>query len=188
MKAKHILALVIIVAVGTLTAVIWSHLRHQEPAAILETMPGGVDLALTDLHYTHNEDGQKRWVLDAKSAEYQRQSQLVSLAALHVDFFDAGPFAELNVTAGQGTLDQNTNRIELWEHVEVTSSRGDNLTTERLNYNEQARRLSTEEPLVYQGPGLKVTGVGLDVDIDRGYLVVKKNVRAVFQPAANGSR
>jgi len=188
LKAKHILALVILVAVGTLTAVIWSHLRQQEPTAILETMPGDVDLALTDLHYTNNEDGKKRWVLDAKSAEYQRQSQLVSLAALHLNFFDAGPFAELNVTAGQGTLDQNTNRIELWEHVEVTSSRGDNLTTERLNYNEQARRLSTEEPLVYQGPGLKVTGVGLEVEIDRGYLVVKKNVRAVFLPAANGSQ
>lgn len=186
MKFRRVLALVIVLAVVSLTVVIWRHLANQSPEELIEALPENVDLALTDLHYTHNEEGRQRWVLDAENAAYQKQSSRLDLDNIDLRFFDAGQFGEVSLRAQEGSFDQAANEINLWDEVVLETSRGDKLTTERLRYEEATGLLSSNDPFRYSAPGLDLSGAGFRLDVERGYLLVEKNVQAILMPAESG--
>lgn len=180
---RRLLALLILISVVTLTVVIYRHLQQQSPEAILSMLPDDIDLALEDLHYTQTEDGRRRWTLDADKAEYQRDNRLAKLEAVKLLFYDTGQFGDLTLQADQGQLAQETSQIDIWGNVIITTGRGDQLFTERLHYDDQARRLSTEEPIRFLSAQIELTGIGLQIDIDQGRMLVKDNVWMLLSPA-----
>lgn len=179
---RHLLALLILISIVVLTTVIYRHLQQQSPEEILSMLPEDIDLALEDLHYTQNEDGQRRWTLDADTAEYQRDSSLAKLEAVKLLFYATGQFGDINLRADKGQLAQDTRQIDLWGNVILKTERGDQLFTERLHYDDPIRQLSTEDPIRLLSPQLELTGTGLQVDIDQGRMLVKDNVWMVLYP------
>ena len=182
---RRLLALLILVSVVALTTIIYRHLQQQSPEEILSMLPENIDLALEDLHYTQNEEGQRRWTLDADKAEYQRDSSLAKLEVVKLLFYEAGQFGDLRLQADQGQLEQETSQVEVWGNVVLTTGRGEQLFTERLHYNDKARQLSTEDPIRFLSPQAELTGTGLQIDIDQGRMLVKKNVWMLLYPASS---
>ena len=180
---RRLLALLILICVVVLTTVIYRHLQQRSPEEILSMLPEDIDLALEDLHYTQNEDGQRSWTLDADKAEYQRDSSLAKLEVVKLLFYDAGQFGDLSLHANQGQLAQETSQVDVWGNVILTTGRGDQLFTERLHYDDQVRQLSTEDPIRFLSPQLELTGTGLQIDIDQGRMLVKKDVLMLLYPA-----
>lgn len=181
---RCLLALLVLISVIALTTVIYRHLQQRSPEEILNLLPDDIDLALEDLHYTQNEDGRRSWTLDADKAEYQRDSSLAKLEAVKLRFYAAGQFGDINLRADEGQLAQDTRQVDIWGNVILTSGRGDQLFTERLHYDDQARQLSTEEPIRYISPQLELTGTGLQIDIDQGRMVVNTKVWMRLFPAS----
>lgn len=184
MKLKHWLGLAILVAVGTLSVVLWRYQRQKSPAELVEMLPQGVDLALQQLHYTQNENGRPSWTLDAESAAYQRDSSLVDLTAVEMHYFEAGQFGDVDLRADHGRLDQQQQQIELWGQVEVVTDQDQRLLTERLHYDDSLGLLRTAEPFRYRSPQLDMTGIGLRVFLDEGRLQVASQVRTTIHPMA----
>ena len=180
---RHLLALLILISIVGLTTVIYRHLQQQGPEEILSMLPENIDLALEDLHYTQNENGQRRWTLDADTAEYQRDSSLAKLEAVRLQFYRAGEFGDINLRADQGQLAQDTRQVDLWGNVILQTERGEHLFTEKLHYDDQIRQLSTEDPIRLLSPQLELTGTGLQVDIDQGRMLVKDKVWVMLYPA-----
>ena len=183
-KFRHVLAVLILLSVIALGLVIWRHVQQQAPKELLSGLPEDIDLALADLHYTQNENGRRSWSLNAAKAEYQRDSSQVKLAVVDLVFYQAGQFGETELRANEGQLEQNSRQIDVWGDVELTTERGDQLFTDRLHYDDQLRRLSTDSPIRYLSSQLELTGIGLQLDIDRGRLLVKDRVRVELNPAA----
>ncbi|MCK4502193.1 MAG: LPS export ABC transporter periplasmic protein LptC [Desulfuromonadales bacterium] len=179
---RRILALVIVVSVVVLTTVIYRHLQQQNPEEILNMLPDNVDLALQALHYTHNEGGQRSWTLDADKAEYQRDSGVAKLDAVKLQFYHAGKFGAVELQADQGQLNQETRQVDLVGNVVLTAEKGEQLFTDQLHYDDQNRQLSTAESIRVLSPQVDLTGIGMVVDIDRGSLLIKKQVRMVLYP------
>ena len=146
-------------------------------------LPEDIDLALEDLHYTQTEDGRRRWTLDADKAEYQRDNSLAKLEAVKLLLYDAGQFGDLTLQADQGQLAQETSQVDVWGNVILTTGRGDQLFTERLHYDDQVRQLSTEDPVRLLSSQIELTGIGLQIDIDQGRMLVKEDVWMLLSPA-----
>lgn len=174
---RRVLAILILGSVLVLAIVLWRHLERQASEDILAALPKQVDLSLEKMHYTQNEDGQRRWTLSADKVEYQRDNSQALLEKVHLVLYRAGQFGEVILDAGQGRLEQAEQQIEVWDHVVIRTSRQEQLFTEKLHYDGRRQRLSTDEPIRLQTPQLKLTGKGLQVDLDQGRLLVKKDVR-----------
>jgi len=175
---RRILALLILGSVAVLAVVLWQFLARQSPEDLLDALPKQVDLALDQLHYTQNEDGARSWTLSADKAEYQRDSGQALLDRVHLIFYRAGDFGEVTLDAGQGSLDQNQQQIEVWDRVTVRTGRQEQLLTERLHYDGRQQAINSEAPLRLVTPRMELTGVGFQVDLVQGRLLVKKAVRA----------
>ncbi len=180
---RRILAVVIVVSIIVLTGVVYRHLQ-QDPQEALKTLAENVDLALDDFHYTQNEDGKRVWTLDADRAEYLGGTSLATLDVVRLIFYEQGDLGDVHLTADRGELHEDTQQVDLYGHVVVTTDRGDRLITDSLHFDDRRRRLTTADPITITSKEVRLTGVGLQVDIDQGRMVVKENVHTLFYPAA----
>ncbi len=180
---RRLLAVLILLSSVVLTTVIYRHLQQKSPEEILSMLPENIDLAVSDLHYTQNEEGQRSWTLDADTAEYERDSGLAKLTVVKLLFYNAGEFGELTLQSDYGQLEQETRQVDVWGDVRIETEGGEQLFTERLHYDDQLRQLSTDEPIRLLSSDVDLTGVGLWVDIDQGRMIVKEKVRVILYPS-----
>ncbi len=180
---RRLLAILILISIVALTTVIYRHLQQKNPEELLNMLPEDIDLALEDLHYTQNEEGQRRWTLEADKAEYQRDSNLAKLETVRLQFYKTEQFGDISLQADHGQLAQDTRQVDVWGNVILKAGRGDQLFTERLHYDDKIRRLSTEAPIRFLSSQLELTGSGLQIDIDQGRMLVKEKVWMMLYPA-----
>ena len=183
LNLRRLLAILILIAVLFLGTVIWRHLRQQRPEDLLNALPKQIDLALEQLHYTQTEEGRRRWTLDADKAEYQRQQGQVSLKTVQLTLFEAGRLGQVRLQADQGLLDQEERQVEVWGNVIIKTERGEQLYTERLHYDDQQRRLHTDEPVRLLSERMELTGIGMQIDLEQEQLLIKKDVWMLLLPA-----
>jgi len=188
LNLRRILALLILVSIIALTVVIYRYVQQQDPKEILNVLPEDIDLALNDLHYTQNEEGQRRWTLDADKAEYQRGSSLAKLDAVKLLFYSTEEYGNINLRANQGELMQETRQVDVWGNVILKTERGEQLLTERLHYDDLNHQLTTDDPIKFLSSQLELTGTGLQIDIDLGRMRVKKNVWMKLYPTDSEKR
>ena len=181
-KLKQLLALLILLSVIALGVVIWRHLEQQSPEEIVKLLPENIDLALENLHYTQNEDGRRRWTLDADKAEYLKDSSQVMLESVSLLYYQAGSFGDVMLKADRGRLDQDSRQIDVWGAVVMTTETKEQLFTEHLHYDDQLHRLSNTDPFRFLSSQLELTGTGLQIDIDQSRLLVKEKVMATLYP------
>jgi len=188
LSLRRWLALLIFISVVALAVVVWREFRQQSPEEILAALPKQIDLSLEQLHYTQNEDGQRSWTLDADKAEYQRDESQALLDRVRLQFYHAGEAGDIQLEAEHGVLQQEARQVEVWGRVVVKTARGEQLFTERLQYNDQQRQLTTDEPVRIITPQMELTGTGLQVDLDSGRLEVKDDVWMLLLPAERKKR
>lgn len=179
---RRLLAVLILVAVLALGGALWRHLQQQSPRQLLEALPKQVDLALDQLHYTQNEDGQRSWTLDADNAEYSRDSGQAMLDAVRLTMYDAGQFDEVKLTADKGALEQERQQVEVWGNVSVRTEKGQQLYTERLRYDGQQRQIVTAAAVRVVSPRMELKGTGMQIDLDSGHLLLKNDVWMLLLP------
>lgn len=185
-KLSRLLGLLILLAVVVLTLMIGRQVSRQPEPEELEALPADVDLALQDLHYTQTEDGQQRWTLDAEQARYLKDSSLVHLQGVGMEFYRTGRFGDVQLVSREGRFNEETRQVEVWGNVVVTTGRGEQLFTERLRYNAAEQRLSTAEAVRMLAPGMDLRGIGMQVDLARGRLLLRKEVRMRIDPETAG--
>ncbi len=180
---RRLLAFLILLSSVVLATVIYHHLQQRSPKEVLSMLPENIDLAVSDLHYTQNEEGQRRWTLDADVAEYERDSGLAQLSVVKLLFYDAGDFGDITLWSDQGQLAQETRQVDVWGNVRIETAGGEQLFTERLHYDDQPRQLSTEDPVRLLSSDMELTGVGLWIGIDQGRMIVKNQVEVILYPS-----
>ncbi len=180
---RRILAFIIIVSVVIVTTVIYRNMQQLAPEEILNLLPDDVELALQDLHYTQNENGQRSWTLDADKAEYIRDRNLAKLDTVKLQLFKTEKFDAVVLQADKGQLEQDTRQVDLWDNVVITATNGEQLFTDRLHYDDNIRQISSEKNVLIRSPRFELTGVGMVVEIDKGRLLLKKQVRLVLYPS-----
>jgi KDO2-lipid IV(A) lauroyltransferase len=124
----------------------------------------GPSSVLAGLTLRETEDGRLRWILTADSSETWEQPNQTLVKRLHVDFYDPHSVVSSVLTSDEGLVLRSTNDLTARGNVRLVSRDGDTLTTERLDWNNLAGRLSTDQPFRLAGPDGALTGVGFESD------------------------
>ena len=148
--------------------------------AVLEKLPENVDLGLDRVHYSQNEEGRKKWVLDADRAAYQRKESELSLSGVELVFFNAGEFGDLKLSAKSGVLFQQEQLIDLEGDVRIHAENGASFATDRLHYDFKRRRARTDAPVRIRSEKLDIRGEGMTLDLERGQMKLLSKVHALL--------
>lgn len=114
------------------------------------------------LSLTEIQDGDRRWVLEAQKADFQKDRLTVVISGVRVEFF--GPDEHLYVKAEEGLLQTKTRVLTLRGQVEM-EFKDLTVKTSVATYLPAERELLAPEDLILETPRLKVQGKGLRVDL-----------------------
>jgi LPS export ABC transporter protein LptC len=124
------------------------------------------------LSLTEIQEGDKRWVLEAKKADFHPDRDTVSISDVRVEFF--GPGEELRVKADEGLFNTKNRILTLKGQVEM--QRGDlTIKTSVATYIPTERVLVAPEHVVITDPSLKVEGKEVRVELAAKKLIVAQH-------------
>jgi LPS export ABC transporter protein LptC len=161
-----VLGTVIVLGLGA-----WGLFGHQTPPpppkpAQVKT-PRMEGLSLTEI-----QEGDKRWVLEAKKADFHPEQATVSISGVRVEFF--GPGEDIRVKADEGIFHTKTRVLTLKGHVEM--KRGDlTIQTSEATYLPSERVLLAPEDVVIIDPRLKVEGKEVRVELATKKLIIAQH-------------
>jgi LPS export ABC transporter protein LptC len=170
---------VIIVAVGGYLLFGGSGDEDEEIIQEMKQAAETADLSLEEIHYVETKGDKKEWELRAKSGQHFRQDDYTTLQDLTVTFY-AEEGRIVTLTGNEGSM-KGRKEIEVRGDVVITSSDGYRVTTDSLRYEEEKRRISTEDPIRLEGEGFLVKGVGVVVDLKTQKLFILRKVQTVIE-------
>ncbi len=160
-----------------------AHVDEEEIIPEVKEVQKGVaataDLTLEDIHYVETKGKKKEWELRAKSGQHFRQDDYTTLEDLTVTFYAEGGRI-ITLKGGKGSMKERK-KIEVWENVVITSSDGYRVATNSLRYDNEKQQISTEDPVVLEGKGVQVKGVGIVVDLKTKKISILRKVRTVIK-------
>ena len=127
---------------------------------------------MESLSLTEVQDGDRRWVLEAKHADFDKDQVEVKISGVKVDFF--GPGEHVKVTADEGLYNSKTKFLTLKGNVVM--ERGDLIIKTNLaTYEPDSRVLTAPEDVLLIEPTLRVQGKGLRVWVAEKKLVLAQH-------------
>jgi LPS export ABC transporter protein LptC len=124
------------------------------------------------LSLTEVQDGDKRWVLEAQHADFDKNHLEVEISGVKVEFF--GPGEHVKVKADEGLYNTKTKFLTLKGNVEM--ERGDLVVRTNLaTYEPGSRVLLAPEDVLLTEPTLRVQGKDLRVWVAEKKLVLAQH-------------
>jgi LPS export ABC transporter protein LptC len=178
-KLSIILLIVILLAIGTVVAVFIGYRQvSNAPEMLLSSIKDGANLSLGKIRQTATRDGKKEWSLEAGSASYIENENKAVLKDLFITYY-LKDNREVYLNADQGILNTETNDIEFSGNVVVRNDEY-RLKTEKLNYQNQRRFISSDVPVHILGEDADVTANSLTYDLNADKIVLTGNVVATI--------
>lgn len=139
-----------------------------KPPAPAEAKARMETLALTEI-----QEGNKRWTLEAQSADFLKEKMEVRITGVKVEFF-GGPDEIVKVKALEGVINTKTRGLTLKGQVEMVS--GDlHITTDLVTYQPGERLLLAPEEVTLEEPRLKIQGKDLQVKLAEKKLILAQH-------------
>ncbi len=108
--------------------------------------------------------GTRRWILNAERAVHHTETDVTELVGLTVTFFDEMGEETSVLKAQEGQVDRKRRHLVARCNVTVRSSEGYLLETEVLEWDNERKKILTDEPVrIVQGQNV-YTGIGLVSD------------------------
>ncbi len=147
----------------------------------------GPSSAMANFKVRETVGGRLKWILTADSAETWDEVRETLVQGVNVDFYAADGTVNSVLKADTGVLHAASNNLTGRGNVTLTSAAGDTLTTEQLDWDNQAGRIRTSEKFRLARPGGWITGTGFESDPDlRNYTT--EDVRIDARPGTGGGR
>jgi LPS export ABC transporter protein LptC len=178
--------LIILIGMGAVLSILAGYLLfggHGEEEEIIPEVKKeantAADLTLQDIHYVETKGKKKEWELRAKSGQHFREADFTTLEDLAVTFYgDQGRIITLK--GNKGSMKEKK-EIKVWGDVVITSSDGYRVATNSLRYDREQQQITTEDPVMLEGKGVEVTGVGLVVDLKTKKISILRKVQTVIK-------
>lgn len=133
------------------------------------------DLEVGNLLLTEEKEGAVLWELEAKIAESYKKGNRTLLQDLRVTLHSQDG-RTVTLRGDRGRIDEKTRDMEVDGRVVVTSSDGLSLRTDSLRYNHSRREIDTEAPVRIEGRGVRISGVGLVMDLATERISIREEV------------
>ena len=172
LAAVGFLALALIAA-----GVYWGGQPKEEKHPGLKIIDDKVDLYIKDVHYTEVGESGNRLEINADSATFLKKENQARFDRIRMKLIQPDG-KEYELTADRGNLRTDLKDVEIEGNVVIVSNRGDRFTTGRLEYSDNARKISTEDVVNLQNPRFEVTGKGMTILLKSDQVTLARNVKA----------
>lgn len=176
---------IVILALGSFVGYkVMEHMQSRSQDVTMVTLKEqeGADAWIQGFSYRQTKSGATRWVVTADQAKVFEEEHLAKLQNVKIGLFDREFEREkLIITSEEGLMNTSTNDFDLISSSEktmMTFDSGYRVFSDRLTWDEKARELHTSDPVLIQGNGVTITGVGLKGRVDAKEFQVLANVRA----------
>jgi LPS export ABC transporter protein LptC len=173
-----------VVAVMILTAATAAvvYFGRQRLVSVVEPEPapktGSEAMVAERVHQSATRDGRTEWSLDAASAQYLLPEKKVLLKDLFVTFFTQDG-QKVYLTARNGVVNKDSHDMEAHDDVVVYNDLY-RLETERMNYAQGPRQITSDTPVKITGQAGEVLADSLAMDLNSNQLEMKGNVRGTL--------
>jgi len=140
---------------------------------------------IKDVRINETLDGNLRWTLEADQAEVYDQKAITVMRKVVIQVFSRD--GDWTVTSDNGTLHNNRRDVSLTGDVVIRSSDGLEMRTPTLEWDNERRTLSTDEPVEISQKGTTITGSGFAVHMQEETAAVRRNVRVVITDRAKSN-
>lgn len=181
---RNLLGFIIVAVVFSLILMIVWNVRGRSPESILDSLPTNIDLSLKKIDYTDTRDGIRRWTLLADSAERNLSSGVTRIENVFMTFYDEKGVESGNLSAQTGVLQPESKSISVQDQVVVRSVRGYVFYSDRLDYSEETRQLTSDAPVRVTSAQLEMTGTGFSWDVDLQLYRLMSEVRVQYNGGA----
>ena len=151
-KKRSVVIIIVIVAIVTAAAVI---LFFESGSFSKKQM-----LNIKNVHYTDVGASGMKWEINADSAKYVKNENLVLFDRIRVKLVMSDG-RTLVMTGDKGKSNTETKDMEVSGNVEITSDKGDRLTTDILRYSGAEQRIYTDSAVKMENSRMQVKGVGM---------------------------
>ena len=151
--------------------------------ADVEFTPEG-SVKLEEVHYSGMKEGRLSWELDAASASLGKDDELVHLEGIKLKFYSRGGQVH-TLTSRDGHYNGDTGLIDFAGDVRIDSKDGFTLRTESLSYRSSKNLISSSERVDIAASGMRVSGIGMEMEVESGRLRMFEGVRTYLIDAAN---
>lgn len=180
---RRFLAIAVVLASLLVIATILFRMQKEEaPKAKVRKLPVQVDVSLQGVHYTEVKQGVKRWDLSADRAEFNKQTDTMSLTGVRLMVLGGATTGELKITADRADYKNESRNVTLIGNVQGQSSKGIKFSTSRVNYVAARSQLETGERVRFVDAGMELEGVGMEFQTQTRRLKLMKDVSAVYRP------
>ncbi|MGO9136723.1 MAG: LPS export ABC transporter periplasmic protein LptC [Syntrophales bacterium] len=177
-KRRNIVIAVLAVAIVTGAAVLlFLESGKSSKNQLLNIVSDKVDLQVKDVHYTDVGASGVKWEINANSAKYVKNENLVLFDRVRVKLVMSDG-RTLVMTGDKGKSNTETKDMEISGNVEITSDKGDHLTTDILRYSGAQQRIYTDSAVKMENSRMQVKGVGLSFSLEDKDVALLSKVKA----------
>lgn len=182
-KVKVSLTVFIVLSIVVLALLVALHYRSENKVTVTISEDKEIEVRIEKIRYSGNRDGRLEWELDADTATRTRTDGLTAFDTVSFVYY-TGEGDRITLTAPSGRYDEAGGVIEASGGVTVTSSSGYTVRSESMRYSVGSRELTAGSRVEMSSGTMKVSGVGLLVDVDKGRLRLMRDVEAVITEAS----
>ncbi|RMH32037.1 MAG: LPS export ABC transporter periplasmic protein LptC [Nitrospirae bacterium] len=158
-----------------------NHHRQVQPAqSVSSGSEEPTDAWIQGFRYRQTQSGITRWEVMAERAQVFEQQHRAHLQNVSVRLFGARN-EEMLVKSDEGVIDTATKNFYLVNRdapVSIAFADGFHVRSNRLQWVETARQLTTQDHVEIRGHGLTITGTGLIAELDAEQFTILRNVQA----------
>lgn len=182
---RNLLGFIIALLTFSLLVTVARNFRGSSPEELFDALPKNVDVSLKGIDYTETRDGIQRWHLLADTADYNVKADRTLVKNVFMTFFDEQGEKTGTLSARSGEIRTESKEVSVQGEVVVESVRGYAFHSERLDYADATRTISTDIPIRMVSEKLELTGTGLRFNVDTHAYQILSKVRARLQGDEN---
>jgi len=180
-RISLLLTIVILVTVGAVALRFFDERQGRAEKPAETQTPPGATMALTKVSQTAVKDGTKEWHLEAAAATLLEAEYKMVLERPEVEFYMQNGDV-LTLTAREGTLDTETNDIQVSGQV-VVRHREYTLTGEAFAYHHERQLLTSQSPVEIHSRRLNLSADRMTVDLNTQETGLAGNVKGILNDA-----
>jgi LPS export ABC transporter protein LptC len=189
-KTKIALLLSILLIGGIVLVSLWVNLQNrkktlEEAEKVPKISTEGADQRLEKIRFVEEKHGRKTWELEAKAiSQYQGEDVLFLEDVRVVYYLKDG--RSVTISGNQGKVHQNSKNMELTGNVLLTSTDGYRLKTQSMSYQHSNKRVTTSDPVEFEGEQIRLTGIGMMVDMEAKTFKILSQARTQWKGGRKG--
>lgn len=178
-KKTVIILSVSVVVLAALVVVAVIRNITDKPKNILKILPDHVDLQIKDFIYTEVGEGNTKWEVRAKTAQYDKKRNIAVFDQVQIKLTTAEKKV-YQMTGDKGQMLTDKKDIEIHGNVVIISDSGDRFTTDYLKYSDAEKKFYTDAPVFMENKQMKIKGKGLVLFMNTEELNLLSSVKATI--------